>query len=192
MSEEKQRTTPFSGIVVIAVVFLMVLPFITSLNSFLTELLMKWHWYRILQEAVVPYEAKVLAGVLNLLNLSTNATAKGVWVEGSFITIEWNCVGWQSAVFLAASYLSGFQGRFTFMSRMEVVLIGFLGTYLVNFARLIIVAALSEFINTGTAIFFHDYLALLAVIAWFVFFWWFSYSFVLEERGEVRSMNNEV
>lgn len=160
----------------------MVLPFINSFNSFLTELLLRWHWYKVLQDIVVPYEARVVAGVLNFLNFSALPTPGGVWVSEGFIKIEWNCIGWQSAVLLIASYLSGFQGKFTNTSRFESILIGFLGTYLINFLRLVMVAFLSLVTTAGIAVFFHDYLALVMVLIWFMFFWWFSYSFVLEER----------
>ena len=184
MQETRLIKTPFSKIIILAVVLLMVLPFISTFNEFLTRLFLKWELYRILQDIVVPYEAKVVAGFLNLLGISANAVSKGVWVQGSFLEITWNCLGWQSAVLLLASFLGGFQGKFTNISRFEVVLIGFLGTYLVNFGRLSMVGILAIKINTSVAIFFHDYLALIFVILWFAVFWLFSYSFVLEETKE--------
>jgi len=30
---------------------------------------------------------------------------------------------------------------------------------------------------------YHDYLAAITTVIWLFFFWWFSYSFVLEEKG---------
>ena len=175
--------TPFSKVVILAALLLMTLPFVSSFNSFLTELFLKWEAYRILENWVVPYEAKLLAGILNVLGLGTKAVDRGVWVEGAFLEIQWNCLGWQSAVLLLASFLGGFQGKFSWTSRLEVVLIGFFGTFLINFTRLSAVAVMAVKINTGVAIFFHDYLALMMVILWFVVFWWFSYTFVLEERS---------
>ncbi len=161
----------------------MVLPFINTFNSFLTNAFLKWHAYAILQELVVPYEAKMLAGFFNVLRFSALAVPKGVWLNGLFLEITWNCLGWQSVVLLVATFIGGFQGRFSWSSRFEVVLIGLLGTFLVNFLRIAIFGVLATTINSTTAVFFHDYLALIFVIAWFGVFWWFSYSFVLEERG---------
>ena len=175
--------TPISRVIIIAVFLLMTLPFVTSLNSFLTELFLKWEAYRIMENWVVPYEAKLLAGILNVFGLETLALKGGVRVEGAFLGIEWNCLGWQSAVLLLATFLGGFQGKFSLSSRLEVVLIGFLGTFLIQFGRLTTVAVLAVKVSTGVAIFFHDYLALILVILWFVVFWWFSYTYVLEERG---------
>ncbi|OGD91895.1 hypothetical protein A3D81_00470 [Candidatus Curtissbacteria bacterium RIFCSPHIGHO2_02_FULL_40_17] len=183
MQETRLIKTPFSRIIILAAVLLMTLPFIATFNEFLTNLFLKWELYRVLENWVVPYEAKLLAGILNVLGLGTKAVAKGVWVEGAFLEIQWNCLGWQSAVLLLASFLGGFQGKFSWTSRLEVVLIGFLGTFLVQFGRLSAVAILAVKVGTGVAIFFHDYLALILVILWFVVFWWFSYTFVLEESS---------
>src|SRR3990167_2585174 len=96
--------TPFSKVVILAALLLMTLPFVSSFNSFLTELFLKWEAYRILENWVVPYEAKLLAGILNVLGLGTKAVDRGVWVEGAFLEIQWNCLGWQSAVLLLASF----------------------------------------------------------------------------------------
>lgn len=182
--------TPFTRVVIVASVLLMVLPFISSINSFLTNLLLRWQAYRVLENLVVPYEARLLGGFLNFLGFSTSAVSKGVWVEGAFLEIQWNCLGWQSLVLLVASFLGGFQARFSFSSRLEVVLIGFLGTFLINFARLTTVAILAVRTSTKAAVFFHDYLALVFIIFWFCFFWWFAYSFVLEEAdGSKRHLS---
>ena len=177
------KNSKFSTLFLVSALLLMVLPFISTFNEFLTSLFLKWELYRILEEVVVPYEAKVVAGIFNFLRIGAWANPNGIWLGGTFLEIEWNCLGWQSAVLLLASFLTGFQGKFSWVSRAEVIIIGFLGTYLVQFFRLTTVGVLAVKINTFTAIFFHDYLALVLVILWFFVFWWFSYSFVLEERS---------
>ena len=119
----------FQTLFLVSALLLMTLPFISTFNEFLTQILLKWELYRVLDGVVVPYEAKVLAGVFNALRIGAFATGKGVWIHGTFLKIEWNCLGWQSAVLLLASFLTGFQGNFSKVSRVEVVVIGFLGTY---------------------------------------------------------------
>lgn len=171
----------FSRLFLLFAVALMVLPFITTFNSLLTTLFLKWELYKTLQEIVVPYESKVIAGVFNIFNFATIAVDKGVWVNGLFIEITWNCLGWQSALLLFASLLGGFQKNFSWSSRWEVLAIGVLGTYLINILRMVMVGFLAVSFGRGPAIFFHDYLALLLVIVWLFAFWWFSYTFVLEE-----------
>lgn len=180
-SERRLAQTPISKIIIFASLLLMLLPFIATTNEFMTSLFLKWKLYRVLEEIVVPYEAKIMMGIFRILGFSANATDKGFFIGGAFFEIQWNCLGWQSAVLLLATFLSGFQGKFKFASRMEVVLIGFLGTYIVNIFRLFLVGFLAVNLGSGIAIFFHDYLALIMVIGWFIGFWWFSYSYVLEE-----------
>ncbi len=180
--ETRLAQTPISRIIIFASLLLMLIPFITTTNEFMTSMFMKWKLYRVLEDLVVPYEARIMMGIFRVLGFSANASDKGFYIGGAFFEIQWNCLGWQSAVLLIATFLSGFQGKFSFSSRLEVVLIGFLGTYLVNIFRLFLVGFLAVNLSTSFALFFHDYLALVMVIVWFIGFWWLSYSFVLEER----------
>lgn len=180
-AETRLVKTPIAKIVMAAAFLLMVIPFISTFNEFLTSVFLHFKYYRILEEAVVPYESKVLAGIFNVFGFNSNGVAKGFWLNGVFFEVQWNCLGWQSAVLLLASLLSGFQGKFSWSSRFEVVLIGFLGTFLVNIFRLFTVGFLAVTVGTSFAIIFHDYFALVLVIIWFIFFWWFSYSYVLEK-----------
>lgn len=176
------KNSKFSTLFMVSALLLMTLPFISTFNEFLTSLFLKWKLYRILEEIVVPYEAKILAGLFSFFNIGAFATAKGIWLKGTFLEIQWNCLGWQSAVLLLASFLTGFQGKFSTISRIETIVIGFLGTYLVNFTRLLLVGWLAVSVGQRPALIFHDYFALVFVILWFFAFWWFSYSFVLETK----------
>ena len=42
------------------------------------------------------------------------------------------------------------------------------------------------FINSLFALLVHDYFAALTTIIWLIFFWWFAYKYVLEEKIETR------
>lgn len=176
----------FSTIFIFLSLALMLLPFITTLNSFLTSIFLKFHYYKVLQDFVVPYQAKAMASVLAILPLpiSVAATPKGFWLQGIFFELQWNCLGWQSLVLLIATFLTGMQGKFTWVSRAETVTIGFLGIYLINILRIMIVGLIAIFLGRTGAIIFHDFFSLLFVVLWFIFFWWFSYSYVLEETKE--------
>lgn len=175
----------FSTIFIWAALLLMILPFITTFNSFLTSVFVKFHYYKILEDFVVPYQSKVLASVLSLLPgpISVWAVPRGVWLNDIFIEMQWNCLGWQSAFLLIATYITGMQGKFSLASRLEAAVIGFLGTYLMNIVRLSIVGVFVIFANQTAAVLFHDYFSLIFIIVWFFTFWWFSYSFVLEEKN---------
>lgn len=172
----------FSAILMIAAVILMVMPFWGTVNEFMTAVLIKTRLEVLLERFIVPYEARVMAGVLSLFPINAHAVAKGVWVNGLFIELQWNCLGWQSVVVLAATYFTGMKQNFSRISRFEAMLIGILGTYLINFFRLTLVGIFATFSGSLAAIIFHDYFSLVLTIVWFLFFWWFAYSFVLEEQ----------
>ena len=180
--------SPFLPIFVIAALALMILPFLTTFNSLLTNILLKWKLYLFLQDFIVPYEAKMTASILAFFPVSVKAVKTGLWLNGSFVELQWNCLGWQSVVLFLGTIFTGFQGNFTKISRFEVVTIGLLGTYFINVIRILIVVFLAAFGAYGPAVFFHDYLSLIMIILWFFGLWWFAYSFVLEER----KVKNEV
>jgi|SRR3989344_5972131 len=176
------NNSKFSTIFMVSAFMLMLLPFISTFNHFLTRLLLEWNLYRVLQDVVVPYQAKVLSAIFSLFYISSRASDTGLWVGGSFLTIEWNCLGWQSGVLLIATFLTGFQGKFSKISRVETIIIGMLGTYLINILRLLLVGFIAFAFGSTPAVVFHDWFSLILVISWFFAFWWFSYSYVLEER----------
>ncbi len=184
MNQNKSlNNSKFSTIFMVSAFILMLLPFISTFNHFLTRILLEVEAYRFLQEIVVPYQAKVLSSIFTLFNISSRSTDFGLWVGGSFLTIEWNCLGWQSGVLLIATFLTGFQGKFSKMSRFETIIIGMLGTYLVNILRLLLVGFIAFAFGSTPAVVFHDWFSLILVIGWFFAFWWFVYSFVLEDKS---------
>ena len=61
-------------------------------------------------------------------------------------------------------------------------MIGLLGTFLVNLLRIVFTVILLVVSRPLFAMVFHDYLAAIMTIIWLVIFWWFAYSFVLEEK----------
>src|SRR3990167_8538853 len=132
-SDSNVHGSKFSVLFMMAALLLMMLPFMSTFNEFLTSLFLKWKLYRALEEFIVPYQARALAGLFSLFPVSATPTARGIWLEGIFLELQWNCLGWQSAVLLLASFLTGFQGNFSNFSFFEVVVFGFLGTFLKSF-----------------------------------------------------------
>lgn len=171
----------FSGLFLAVALILMMLPFISTFNEFLTAIFLKWQWYKFLEDIVVPYEARILAGLLNMMNFSAIANSRGIMLNGIFLEIQWNCLGWQSGLLLIASFLTGFQGKFSKSSRIEVIIIGVLGTFILNIVRMLIVSMFAVMFGRTAALVFHDWFSLIFVIIWFFVFWWFSYAHVLEE-----------
>jgi hypothetical protein len=64
----------------------------------------------------------------------------------------------------------------------EASAIGILGTFWVNILRMLVTVLLAVYFPPVFRIVFHTYLAAGVSIAWLVFFWWFSYKYVLTEK----------
>ena len=185
MYEKKTFKLIFS----ITAVILLILPFITTFNALLTTAVMQVKLYRILQDFIVPIQAKMITTIIGLFGISAFPTPVGVHIGkmqelSSSVTISWNCIGWQSFILFLLTLLTGLQGPYTVYSKMQTVLIGFLGTFLMNITRISIVVLLAHFINQTTATIFHDYFSTLMTIVWLFFFWWFSFTYVLERKFE--------
>ncbi len=174
-------------------VMLLVLPFWTSFQDLLTRLVMNIGWYRYLQEIVVPYELRVVGTLLTFAGLPLRVgkayvewTAQGG--ENVALYLIWNRVGWQTVVLLFVTFISGLSGKHTLSSKLETFGIGLLGTYLVNIVRIILVILVYFFGGRPLGSIFHDYFSGVITFVWLLFFWWFVYGFVLEERGEESAL----
>ena len=187
----RQKQT-FKLLFAVLAVMLVILPFVTTFNAVLTTAINKVGLYRTLQETIVPFESRLVVVVVRFLGIpaflaQTGEKASFYLLKGSQyfpVQLEWNCLGWQSLLLLALSLLVGLSGNFTRLSKLECILIGFLGTFLVNILRMVFITIGIYHVNTVFAFLIHDYFAALTTIAWLFFFWWFSYSFVLEKRGK--------
>lgn len=166
------------------VVLLMLLPFATSLNEALTRAVEKMFWYEWMQRHIVPYEARVLSGLLDLIpGVVAYANIKGVEVDGMQIYVTWNCIGWQSFLLLLVSIAAGFGRRFTLPSQIYSLTFGVAGLFLLNVFRMLLTVLLAVYSPRIFIILFHNYLSVFMTIAWLLFFWWFSYTYVLVPRG---------
>ena len=171
-------------------IILVVLPFVVTFSAVLTGFFNKIGWYVALQDFVVPFEARLVAILLSAAGISATVTPDSSFAmlleKGDIylpVDLQWNCLGWQSMVLLSLTLVSGLNGHWTNASRLQVVIIGILGTFLVNISRMAVITILAFYFNSLAAIIIHDYFAALVGIAWLFFFWWFSYTFVLEERS---------
>lgn len=172
-------------------VMLALLPFVTTFNTVLTELINSIGLYRAIQERLVPWESSLIVTIVRWLGINAFVLPKeeiGAFViqkGADFIPadLQWNCLGWQSLVLLVLSFIAGLQGNFTNLSRLECIAIGLLGTFLLNILRMVFITVGIYYVNTAFALLIHDYFAALTTIAWLFFFWWFSYAFVLETKA---------
>ena len=191
MSEQKQT---FKKLLAGTAILLAVLPFIVTFSAVLTSLFNKIGAYVWLQNIVVPFEARLVAVLLKLVHINgviTPGQSFAMILERSGkpalpVQLEWNCLGWQSLVLLGITLITGLRGNWKSMSKLEVVILGVLGTFLVNIFRMAFVTSMAYYVDEIAAMIIHDYLAAFAALLWLIFFWWFSYSFILESKSDLE------
>lgn len=171
----------FKNIFLVLTVILVVLPFLTTFSEQLTGLLQKTPIYLFIQNHIVPYEVRIVGLILTLLKIPVGIGSDSLSVAGQPLQVTWNCLGWQSVLFLLVSFFTGLQGTFKFTSKVEAAAIGLLGTFWINILRLVFVSILGGYFPSVFAVVFHDYFATLITALWLFGFWWFAYAFVLEE-----------
>lgn len=192
--EESSEKGTFKTIFIITVVILMILPFFTTFSEFLTRIVENIKLYKAIENFVVPYEIKLVEVVLHIFGIKTIAGNGSIFsiVKNEVpigIQISWNCIGWQSLILLIITLFTGLQGPYTKTSKLECMLVGILGTFLMNIFRVSIVLLVLYFFGKLPAIIFHDYGSTLMIIVWLFFFWWMSYSTILVPYGQTDEEN---
>lgn len=177
-----------SVIVATAAIALMVMPMFSTFGELLTNLAMASGLDAWLGSWIAPAEAKLVHGILALFGLlsAPNGSLLSIsdGTRGTTIYISWNCVGWQTLVFLGVSMLSGLQGNYTVRSRAEVAALGVFGILVLNVLRITVVALVAFYFGQLPAIVVHDYGSVLAAVAYLMGFWAFAYNSLLEPRDE--------
>jgi len=182
-SRESERST-YQLLLILTSVILLVLPFVTTFNEFLTRVVMNLGLDAVLEGWVVPTEVRMIAVILRLFGIQASVSQTSLYlVKGSStlpIYISWNCVGWQSFILFAITLLTGLQGPYTRRTKVETTLLGLLGTFWVNLLRIAAVCVVAFFWGQLPAVIFHDYGGTIIILLWLVFFWYFATTLVLE------------
>ena len=170
-------------LVAIACALLMVLPLVTTFDDLLTAWALRFGADTPLQ-AVVPLEARMVVTLLSMIGV--HAVAAGthlvVWDRSGvqhLLLISWNCIGWQSLILLAVSFVSGLRGEQPLEARVQAIVIGVAGTMLLNLLRVAAVAALAATAGQTAAIVFHDYGGTVLVVVWLFAYWAFVQRWIL-------------
>lgn len=175
---------PLATLVAAASIALLILPFFTTFGELLTNVAMAAGFDAWLGQWIAPLEGRLVHGALALLGVPSSAQASLLYVgsgPGSIaLYISWNCVGWQTLLFLLVSLPTGLQGEFTARSRIEVVALGLAGIAVLNVARITAVALVAYWFGRLPAILLHDYGSVVATVAFLMAFWTFAYNVVLE------------
>jgi len=162
---------------------LMVMPLVTTFDDFLTSWALQLGANNPLQ-AIVPVEARMVVGMLSVFGVRAAASGNYMVVwdrSGAMHTllIAWNCIGWQSLVLLGMTFLSGLRSEQPLEARVQIVIIGIVGTMLLNLMRVTAVAALAATWGQIPAVLFHDYGGTILVVGWLFAFWIFVQRWLL-------------
>ena len=176
----------FINIFFILSLVLVFTPLITTFNDTLTRVVMRLDIYKYIQNVIVPWEIRMVGVILWPFGFQPSVIGEYLAIgekQPFLIEIAWNCIGWQSLLFFVLTSWIGLQGdKYSNFSKIKAWMIGFLGTFLVNLLRIALVALIAFYFGQNVAIIFHDYGSTLIVLGWLFLFWWFSYSYVLEEK----------
>ena len=171
-------------VLIMAAILIMVLPFVTTFNEFLTRIVETTGLDRFLTDWIVPVEARMLAVILGLVGITSQVSTSTIYLDkGGFflpVYISWNCVGWQSFILFAVTLATGIQGPFSRASKIESIIVGLLGTFLVNLLRIASVAVVAYYFGTMPAVIYHDYGGTIVILLWLFGYWWFSHGWLLE------------
>lgn len=184
-----EEKSTFKLLFIILAIALLLLPLVTTFNEFLTQVVMKFELYRLIQNFIVPFETRAVVVVLRTVGIQSFPTLTSVNIGkattiGNNITISWNCIGWQSFILLLITLATGLQGSYRLLGKIQTIIIGVLGTFLLNILRVSLVIIIAYRLNPSLAVIFHDYFSTIFIILWLFFFWWFVYTFVLERKIE--------
>jgi exosortase/archaeosortase family protein len=187
------RRDPLPQITLLACccLILLALPFVTTYDDFLTAGAIRLGVVGPLQ-SVSPIEARMVVALLQMVGVHAAAAGSQLLVWGPSGTatnlfISWNCIGWQSLLLLGVSLVVGLRGRHSAEARAQVLLLGLLGTILVNLVRVALVCVLAAVAGRTPAVLFHDYAGTLMTIGWLFGFWVIAQRWILGPVDAVES-----
>ncbi len=166
---------------------LLVLPLVTTVDDFLTMAAMRLGLDGTIQW-LVPMEARAVVAILGLVGVSASAYHSELVLHtvnySQPLYISWNCVGWQRVAFLGLSLVTGLRVPASFEARLQVLVVGGLGTVIVNLLRIAAVAWAAARFGYVPAVLFHDYGGTLITVLWLFAFWAFAYRWILPRADE--------
>ena len=184
---ERGRDT-YQLILLLSAVTLLLLPFITTFNEFMTAMVMTMHLDGVLREWIVPAETRMVAVLLSPLGVDVSVSSTTVYIGGGDfplpVFISWNCVGWQSLILFALTVKTGLGGRYTLASQLRALSLGLLGIVWINLLRIAGIALVAYNFGRLPAVLAHDYGGTVMTIVWLALFWYFAINYVLEPKDD--------
>ena len=177
----------YQMILLLAAGLLLILPFITTFNEFLTKAVIELGLDGILTDWVVPTEVRFIALLLQPFGIQAEVTDAALYLSRSGsafpipVYISWNCVGWQSFILFGITLITGLQGRIPRKRKIQVIALGLLGTFWMNLLRMSSVALVAYFFGRLPAVIFHDYGGTFMILVWLVVFWYALFTYFLAD-----------
>lgn len=179
---------PVGTLIAVGSIALLILPFFSTFGELLTKAAMAAGFDAWLGQWIAPLEGKLVHGALALVGVPSAYDGSLLYVgtgAGSLaLYISWNCVGWQTLLFLGVSMATGLQGEYTRRSRLETVVLGVIGIAMLNILRITVVALVAYAFGQVPAVIVHDYGSVIATVAFLMAFWAFAYNVVLERTRD--------
>jgi exosortase/archaeosortase family protein len=178
---------PVGTLIAVGSIALLILPFFSTFGELLTKAAMAAGFDAWLGQWIAPVEGRLVHGALALIGIQSAYDGSllyvGTGVGSLALYISWNCVGWQTVLFLVVSMATGLQGEYTLRSRLETVALGVVGIAILNILRITVVAVVAYVFGQIPAVIVHDYGSVIATVAFLMAFWAFAYNVVLERIG---------
>lgn len=180
----------YQKIIMVAAITFIILPFVTTFNEFLTKVVESINVVSTIQGVVAPFVVRIVAAILLALKIPTSIDGSYIYLTSGYVPlriyINWNCIGWQSFVLLAFTFVTGLQGPYRRRSKLMAVLIGLEGTFLVNVIRILVPTLLAYNYGYLPAVVFHDYLGTVFILLWMGMFWGYAFNDILIQPSELN------
>ena len=178
-----ERRAVYVGLLAASCAMLLILPFVTTFDDLLTSATKQFGLVHPLLSLAAP-EARAVVAILGALGVQAQAAGGQLYVwdwsgQRQALLISTTCIGWQSLILLGLSCLVGLRGPYSREAKVQVLLIGVLGTVLVNLVRMTIVSLVAADFGFWPAVLVHDYGGTLIIVVWLFAFWAFVHRWIL-------------
>jgi exosortase/archaeosortase family protein len=185
-----ETRTVYVGLLAASCAMLLILPFVTTFDELLTSATRQFGLVHPLLSLAAP-EARAVVAILGVLGVHAQAAGGELYVwdasgHRQALLISTTCIGWQSLVLLGLSCLVGLRGAFSGEAKAQVLLIGVLGTVLVNLLRMTLVSLVAADFGFWPAVLVHDYGGTLIIVAWLFGFWAFVHRWILPAQPSLE------
>lgn len=181
-------TRPLGILAAVGSIALLIMPIFSTFGELLTNLAIVSGVDAAMGQWVAPAEAQLVHGLLALMGYGSAANGSVLSITDGIrdvsLYISWNCVGWQTLIFLALTLPTGLQGSYTLRSKIEVAALGIFGIAVLNILRIAVVGLVALQFGQMPAAIVHDYGSVVATVVFLMAFWAIAHSAILEPRAQ--------